>query len=54
VTCDEVTIVDNGTWVYVHVYVIQDFSRFHMLAALEHVEDEATLNNLTKVIIVTV
>jgi hypothetical protein len=53
-TCDEVTTIDNGTWIYVHLYVVQDFSRFHMLAALEHVEDGATSNNLTKVIMAAV
>lgn len=53
VTCDEVTTIDNGTWVSVHMYVMKDFERFHMLAALERVEG-ATSNNLTKVIMASV
>jgi hypothetical protein len=50
VTCDEVTTIDNGTWVSVHVHVVVEWERFHILVALEHVDEGATSNNLTKVI----
>jgi hypothetical protein len=50
VTVDEVTTIDNGTWVSVTIYYIQDFQRCSMMATLEHIEDGATSNNLSKVI----
>jgi hypothetical protein len=50
VSCDEITTMDNGTWVSIHVYVIKGYERFPMLAALEHVQEGATSNNLTKVV----
>jgi hypothetical protein len=40
VTADEVTTIDN----------IQDFQCCSMMATLEHIEDGATSNNLSKVI----
>jgi hypothetical protein len=42
VSCDEVTTMDNGTWVSIHVYVVKNYERFPMLAALEHVHEGAT------------
>ena len=50
VSCDEVTTMDNSTWISIHVYVVKNYERFSMLAALEHVQEEATSNNLTKVV----
>jgi hypothetical protein len=50
VSCDEVTTMDNGTWISIHVYVVKNYERFPMLAALEHVQEGATSNNLTKVV----
>jgi hypothetical protein len=50
VSCDEVTTMDNGMWVSIHVYLVKDYERFPMLAALEHVQEGATSNNLTKVV----
>jgi hypothetical protein len=54
VTCDEVTTADNGTWISIYVYVVREFQRYHMLAGLERMDDGASSNNLTKVIIATV
>jgi hypothetical protein len=34
----------------VHVHVVVEWERFHILVALEHVDEGATSNNLTKVI----
>jgi hypothetical protein len=42
VTVDEVTTIDNGTWVSVTIYYIQDFQCCSMMATLEHIEDGAT------------
>jgi hypothetical protein len=54
VSCDEVTTADNGTWISIHVYIVQNFERKPMLVALERVEDGATSNNLTKVVMTNV
>jgi hypothetical protein len=50
VSYNDVTTMDNGTWVSIHVYVVKDYERLPMLAALEHVQEGATSNNLTKVV----
>jgi hypothetical protein len=57
VTCDEVTTANNGTWISIHVYVVREFQRYHMLVGavgLERVDDGVSSNNLTKVIIAIV
>jgi hypothetical protein len=54
VTCDEVTTLDNGTWISIHVYVVVGFEWFPMLVALEHIDDGTTSNNLTKVIMASI
>jgi hypothetical protein len=50
VSCDEVTTMDNSTWVSIHIYVVKNYECFPMLVALEHVQEGATSNNLTKVV----
>jgi hypothetical protein len=54
VTCDEVTTQDNGTWVSVTIYTVHDWERFYMQASLELLDEEATSNNLTRLIMKTV
>jgi hypothetical protein len=54
VTCDEVTTQDNGTWVSVTMYTMRDWERFYMQASLELLDEEATSNNLTRLIVKTV
>jgi hypothetical protein len=49
-TTDEVTTIDNGTWVSVILHYAVDWGRENFLVKLDHVEDGATSNNLTKVI----
>ena len=44
------TTIDNGTWCNATIYYMDQFGRESALAALEHVEEGATSNNLTKVI----
>jgi hypothetical protein len=50
VTVDEVTTIDNGMWLSVTIYFIQDFERQSLMAALEHMDDGTSSNNLTKAI----
>jgi hypothetical protein len=50
ISADEVTTIDNGTWMSVTIYYIDDWGRESMMYALEHVKEGATSNNLTKVI----
>jgi hypothetical protein len=50
-TYDEVTIVDNQIWIFVHVYVVnKDYFHLPYLLALERVEGGTGSNNLTKLI----
>jgi hypothetical protein len=48
ITADEVTTIDNGTWVM--LYYAEDYGCKSMMCLLEHLEEGATSNNLTWVI----
>jgi hypothetical protein len=50
VSCDEVTSIDNQSWIFVHGYVVEDFNRFPILLNMEQVKDGCTTNNLMKMI----
>jgi hypothetical protein len=49
--CDEVNIVDNGSWISIHAYVVQNWVRVPMLLSLQKVVDGIGIDNLTIVII---
>jgi hypothetical protein len=49
-TIDEVTIVDNGSWISITIYYVEIFSRRSFTTALKHVEEGCGSHNLTKVI----
>jgi hypothetical protein len=51
VSADEVTTIDNGTWISITLYYISEFARRSFMVTLEHVEEGASSNNLTRVII---
>ena len=36
-TCDEVSTIDNGSWISIHAYVVQNWSRVPFLISLEKV-----------------
>lgn len=38
VTCDEVTSIDNASWICIHVYTEQNWTREPMLLSLQHVQ----------------
>ncbi len=50
VCCDEVTNIDNQSWILVHVYVVEDFKRIPILVNLQCVTKGASTNNLTTII----
>jgi hypothetical protein len=52
-SCDEITsTIDNGSWICIHVYIVQLWVRIPMLFQVEQIVDGLGGNNLTKVIIV--
>ncbi len=48
-TCDEVSIIDNQSWLLIHVYVVQNWLRISNFLSLEHVMVGLGANNLTLV-----
>jgi hypothetical protein len=50
VSADEVTTVDNGTWISVTLYYVSKFACRNFMVTLEHVEEGASSNNLTRII----
>jgi hypothetical protein len=51
VNCDEVTTIDNQSWLSIHVYVTKEWERVLILLNLQHVVDGRTFNNLTPLIV---
>jgi len=52
-SCDEVTIVDNGSWICTHAYVVQLWVKVPILLQIEYIMHGSNNNNLTEIIIVT-
>ncbi len=52
VSCDEVTTIDNSSWICIYVQV-QSWVKIPILLQVECIMDGLGNNNLTKVIIVT-
>ena len=50
-TCDEVTTVDNGSWICIHAYIVENYVRIPYLLSLQHVVYGAGADNLTHVIV---
>jgi hypothetical protein len=53
VSCDEVTTIDNSSWICIYVHVVQSWVKIPILLQVECIMDGLGNNNLTKVIIVT-
>jgi hypothetical protein len=51
VSADEVTTIDNGTWISVTLYYVSEFAHHSFMVTLEHMEEGANSNNLTRAII---
>jgi hypothetical protein len=50
ISCDEVTTVDNQSWISIHVYTISDWERVLLLLFLERVIEGGSVENITKII----
>jgi hypothetical protein len=51
ITCDEVTTLDNQSWISIHAYCLQDFSRQPILISLERLTEGASAGRLAIIII---
>jgi hypothetical protein len=51
ITCDETTSVDNGSWLSVHAYVYEDWTRVPHLIALSRIQEAPTADHLIPVIV---
>ena len=51
ITCDEVTILDNQSWINIHIYTIQEWEKMPMLLSLQRVTEGGAADNITKVIL---
>ena len=49
-TCDEVSTIDNGSWISIHAYVVQNWCRVPYLISLQRVVEGSGADNLTLVI----
>jgi hypothetical protein len=49
-TCDEVNMVENGSWISNHAYVMQNWVKILMSISFQRVVDGTRVNNLTIVI----
>jgi hypothetical protein len=49
-SCDQVTTIDNQSWISIHSYVVQDWCQIHVFISLEHFIEGRGAYNLTKVI----
>jgi len=49
-SCDEVFIVDNQSWLFVHCYVVQNWARIIILISLDILFEGSNNDNQTKVI----
>ncbi len=48
--CDEVSTVDNQSWLFVYYYMVENWVRIPILICLEKVVAHSRSDNLTKVI----
>jgi len=46
VSADEVTTIDNASWISCHIYVVQSWKRNPLLVCVEKIEVQGTTNNV--------
>ncbi len=51
VNCDELTTVDNQSWLFVHAYVTDDWKQLPLLLNMYKVVDETIADNMTSLIV---
>jgi len=49
VACNEITIMDNASWISIHAYVVKNWSHVLILISLDHVIEGENSKTLTKV-----
>ncbi len=49
-SCDEVFIVDNQSWLLAHYYLMHNWVRIPIFISLDKVLEDSSSDNLTKVI----
>jgi hypothetical protein len=37
--CNEIILIDNQSWLWIHAYTIQDWTKVRMLLSIEHLMD---------------
>ncbi len=50
-SCDEVIILDQQSWVSIHAYVVENWQQTPLLLSLQQVVDGATSNNLKRIFV---
>jgi hypothetical protein len=51
ISCDEVTMINNQSWVNIHAYLVEGFKCIPIFLNLEILVDGGTTNYLTNVIL---
>ena len=51
ITCNKVTILDNQSWISIHVYTFQECEKISMLLCLQRVTEGGGADNITKIIL---
>jgi len=46
VSVDEVTTIDNASWISLHIYVVQFWKRIFLLTSMEKLEMKRTIDNV--------
>ncbi len=49
--CDELTAIDNQSWLFVHAYVTDDWKQLPLLLNMYKVVDETIVDNMASVIV---
>lgn len=51
ISCDEVTSIDKGAWISIHMYVVQNWQRIPILINFEHVLKEVGVDSLMALVV---
>jgi hypothetical protein len=51
-SCDEVTTIDNDSWICVHAYIVDSWIKVPILLYVETIVDGSSCNNFIEVIMV--
>jgi hypothetical protein len=51
VSCDEVTSINNSSWISIHCYVVQNWARLPILLTLQHIPEGGKSDILKAIIL---